>query len=121
VKLGANRCKTVLAHRFALMCRGIEIHEGAVVMHTCDVRNCVNPAHLRVGTQRENLHDMAQKGRAAVEEKHPAAKLNRSQVAQIKSLLASGHSQRAIARQFGRGKHTIQAIKEGRSWRSVGA
>lgn len=37
---------------------------GICVCHTCDVRTCVNPGHLFLGTQRDNLKDMRDKGRA---------------------------------------------------------
>jgi len=43
---------------------GLEsIPPGMVVMHTCDNRRCVNPEHLRIATQRDNLLDMVRKGR----------------------------------------------------------
>jgi hypothetical protein len=37
--------------------------KGMVVMHTCDDRACVNPAHLKLGTQKDNLRDAVKKGR----------------------------------------------------------
>lgn len=42
------------AHRVALELSGILIPDGKVADHKCRVRNCVNPAHLRVVTQRQN-------------------------------------------------------------------
>jgi len=36
---------------------------GKLLCHTCDVKHCVNPDHLFVGTQRDNMQDMYQKGR----------------------------------------------------------
>lgn len=39
------------------------IPAGLVVRHSCDTRACVNPTHLLIGTQADNLHDMAERGR----------------------------------------------------------
>lgn len=56
--------KPIGAHRYSWMLHnGAEIPPGMHVMHSCDNPPCVNPAHLRVGTNRENLQDCAAKGR----------------------------------------------------------
>jgi len=56
--------KHVFAHRAAWeMYRG-QIPQGACVLHRCDVRSCVNPDHLWLGSKGENNKDMAAKGRA---------------------------------------------------------
>lgn len=46
--------KTVLAHRYSVILHGTEIPNGMFVDHMCRVRSCVNPAHLRVVTVKEN-------------------------------------------------------------------
>lgn len=53
------------AHRLAYAMTNGPIPAGQVVMHTCDNRRCVNPAHLELGTQKQNLVDMALRGRNA--------------------------------------------------------
>lgn len=56
--------KLRLAHRVVLELSGVDVPADKVVMHICDVRCCVNPHHLAVGTAKDNMADMYQKGRA---------------------------------------------------------
>ncbi len=58
------RGKNQYVHRIAYEWAHGPIPPGNVVMHTCDNRCCVNPDHLRAGTQGDNLRDMHAKGRA---------------------------------------------------------
>jgi len=57
--------KQWLAHRFTYILHHGEIPKGKVIMHKCDNKKCVNPDHLKLGTQVENIADMVAKGRAA--------------------------------------------------------
>jgi len=51
------------AHRAAYHLFVGPIPAGKIVMHTCDRPRCVNPDHLRVGTQKDNMADKMSKGR----------------------------------------------------------
>lgn len=51
------------AHRLAFIATHGGVGKDMVIMHTCDNRLCCNPAHLRAGTQKENIADMDAKGR----------------------------------------------------------
>ncbi len=53
-----------LAHRLSYMIHTGYHPAGYVVMHTCDNPCCVNPHHLRLGSQQDNISDMIAKGRA---------------------------------------------------------
>ncbi len=89
-----------------------------VVMHTCDNPPCCNPSHLVVGTQRDNIHDMENKGRGY----HKAgtlngrAKLSALDVQWIRVLLDKGFKGTALARFFGVSSTVIYHIRSGKLW-----
>ena len=74
-------------HRVAWEAHNAEpIPEGMVVLHSCDNRECFNPAHLSVGTQQENIHDAMSKGR------YLATRTNVADYDEILDLLEEGYS-----------------------------
>lgn len=121
------------AHRLAYEIAHGPIPHGLVVCHRCDVRTCINPNHLFLGTQRDNIRDAVAKGRIATGlrqgkhtkpqsrsrgEKNGAARLTWGAVLAIRS---DGRSQRAIARDFGVAQSTISAVKRGQNWSTEAA
>lgn len=55
--------KTMKAHKVSFLLYKGEVPQGMVVMHICDNPPCVNPDHLRLGTQLDNIRDRDIKGR----------------------------------------------------------
>ena len=114
--------RSVLAHRVMWEITYGPIPESLCVCHHCDNPDCVNPAHLFLGTHAENLRDMARKGRSKPSgvkgEKHPRAKLTAVQVREIR-VLASERSYRSLAKEFRVNFSTIGDIVTRRSWASI--
>jgi hypothetical protein len=82
------------------------------VLHRCDNPKCVNPSHLFLGTQADNMHDKMEKGRHVKAntygpgdhkrgEAHPACKLSDAIVERVFALRESGMSHRKIAEAVG--------------------
>jgi hypothetical protein len=115
----------IKAHRFSFRLFNGDIPDGLKVCHRCDIRNCVNPEHLFLGTQAENVRDMIDKGRKPVGvtpkgEAHHFSILTEESVKEIRRLRSEvGRSYQSIANQFGVSMTTAHAVVNGRSWRHV--
>lgn len=113
------------AHRVAWEFVNGEIPEGLFVLHNCphgDNPRCVNPDHLFLGTQKDNMADMDAKGRRRTPagEKHPRSKLLDAEVIEIKHRLADNEQCAEIAKDFSVTRSLIAHIKRGESWKHVG-
>ena len=97
---------TIGAHRAAYMLYIGPIPEGLYVCHECDNKLCVNPEHLFVGTQKDNMRDMDRKGRRTVVSRATGyGRINDKDIAAVK-FLHPFLSNRAISRTMGNLSHT---------------
>jgi hypothetical protein len=114
-KSGSNY-RTVRAHRLAWQLYRGPVPEGLCVCHVCDVRSCVNPGHLFLGSNAENMLDMSWKGRAAQGERSAFAKLTQPQVERARAMLNGGARTDDLARLLGINRSTMQRIATGHAW-----
>ncbi len=134
-EVGAHRVSWVIEHG--------SIPTDKILCHTCDVRHCVNPSHMWLGTPAENSADMARKGRAVpgntsataargernamhngtarrhVGEANRAARLTVEQVLAIRDAVAAGESQCSVARRTGVPQPHISRIVLRKIWAHV--
>lgn len=114
------RGRSTRAHRLAFTIAKGPIPDGIDVCHHCDVRPCVNPDHLFLGTRLDNMRDCASKGRIVTPglfgEDLTQSKLTEAEVLEIR---ASPLSQRALGRHFGVDKGTIAHIIHRKTWRHI--
>jgi len=121
INIGGRAGRNHYAHRVSWEIANGSILEGLCVLHRCDNPPCVNPAHLFLGTKKDNTRDMIVKGRGRQPvlsgEKHPSAKLTGTMVQEIRSLHAAGHaSQAALAFRFGVSQAHVSKILCGANW-----
>ena len=138
VRYGVFYCDTgggrraILAHRFSLgLALKKDLPRELFVLHSCDNPSCVNPKHLRLGTQRDNVRD------AIIRKRHVNpplpkgnpnppkgeavwnAKATEAQIREVWRLHFTGMNATQIAKTVGVSKTTVADACRGKIWRSI--
>jgi hypothetical protein len=111
-KTGQN----IFAHRASYSEFVCDIPEGMSVLHACDTPSCINPDHLSLGTQIDNMAEMASRGRAQSGERHAHARLTDEIVREIR---VSSMGCTSLARKYDVAVMTILDVRHRRTWRHV--
>ena len=105
----------VAAHRFSYLHHNGNI--GArIVRHKCDTPRCVNPEHLELGTQAQNINDAVERGRHATGAKHASSKITEDDVRAIR---LSNATLRELSDRYGLSQGTLSMIRNRKTWRGV--
>jgi hypothetical protein len=112
--------KTIAAHRASWIAWKGDIPKGIQVLHRCDNPKCINPDHLFLGTQKDNMQDMLKKNRDnyAKGETSGTALLTNKQVLEIRKFKGKKSSYK-ICDEFGVVASTIRAIWNDRTWKHL--
>ena len=144
--------KAFRAHRVAYVVdRGPIDPPSKLILHECDNPSCVRPDHLKIGTQADNMDDMARRGRslrgdrnpsrlhpermargdqhglhahpelAARGERHGRAKLTWDAVREMRRLRGEGWTLAALAERYGVHYSNIKCVCDGKTWKEVQA
>ena len=106
-------------HRVAYEIYNGPIPPGMLVCHKCDNPSCFNPEHLFLGSSKDNLQDMVNKGRKPRGEKVHNSKLTEEQVREIKIRLNAGEKVSNIAEDYAVHGRAIRLIKDGINWKHI--
>ncbi len=107
------------AHRMSWEIHCGQIPAGAFVLHSCDNRRCVNPAHLRLGSATDNAADMVSRNRQARGIDKQSAKLVPVQVMEIRKRIKAGDRLMAVSSEFGISKSAASMIANGKRWKHI--
>jgi|SaaInlLV_10m_DNA_3_1039740.scaffolds.fasta_scaffold19136_2 hypothetical protein len=103
--------KSVSTHRYSYEIHNGYIPKGMEVMHSCDVRNCINPDHLSLGTHAENMRQASERGRMPCGEKHHTFGKTNPRPNQANKVMVLGveyESQNSAERALGLGSGTVR-------------
>ena len=105
-------------HRISWQVYRGAIPAGMFILHRCDTRLCVNPNHLRIGTQKENIQECHSKGRAGYKfgEHNGQSILLESQVLQI---MSDSREHYIIAKDYNISSSLVSALKKGKRWQHI--
>ncbi len=119
---GLTKTRTIKAHRYSwefwfgpIPTDGPGPH-GWCVLHRCDNPPCVNPAHLFLGTQPQNVADMRAKERCQMGEECAWSKLTEEKVRDIRRRIQAGERATVLGKEYGVGWQQIGRIARGTRW-----
>jgi hypothetical protein len=109
--------RLALAHRVSYEVHNGAIPDGLQVCHHCDVRPCINPNHLFLGTAADNSRDASLKGRLPGASQPGAANPNAKLTpAEVDAIRQSTDRSVTLAQQYGVSRHHVWLIRTGRAW-----
>jgi hypothetical protein len=109
--------KSSYAHRVSHMLHSGNNIKGKVVCHKCDNRSCINPSHLFMGTQQDNINDCIRKGRMARGTSLPQSKLDEVKVKDMRDMWKTGIiTQRELGKIFRVSQSTVERCVNNKSW-----
>ena len=120
--------KMYLTHRVSWLLKNGTLPADLLVCHRCDVKPCVRPDHLFLGTHGDNLHDAAVKGLMPRGDKHPmrrrpersrTAILTKENVVDIRAQRVGGKTVEELARDFGLSKSAMYKVVSGTTWKNI--
>jgi hypothetical protein len=117
--IGGKGKKQMLIHRYIWAKTHGPIPQGSHILHVCDNRLCINPAHLIIGSHQDNMTDKVRKGRQAKGETCGRSKLNEGVVSQILKDHNSTH--KALGLKFHISRSQVTRIKARQSWKHIQA
>ena len=109
-------------HRSNRLVIGLRTGDEGHALHSCDNPPCVNPAHLSIGTNAENIAQRDARGRQVTPpgEDNGSAKLTGPEVLEIRARYATGQiTQRALAEEYGVHFSLISLIVRRKSWKHI--
>lgn len=107
------------AHRVAYTLLIGPIPEGLKLLHSCDVKACVNPDHLRPGTDADNSRDAILRDRRPNGARIANAKLNDESIMVIRTCAEFGASHTELAEAYGITVSNVGHIVKRRTWKHV--
>ena len=115
ISVGGRKGRNERAHRVAYRIFVEDIPEGEVVRHRCDNPACINPRHLVLGSQYDNVQDMVRRHRHI----SGFAKLTADQVVEIRERVALGAFMIEVAEQYGVCERTVKDIVLRETWKTA--
>lgn len=115
-KIGIGGTVTEYTHRLSYQLHRGPIPRGKLVLHTCDVRRCINPDHLYIGTAKRNTADMLERNREAYGEHSGTAKVTIATTDEIIRLYRCGWTQQAIGEMVGLTQGQVSRILNNKAW-----